>query len=415
MEKPFAAVRDSERLEVLRRTALLDSPSEGAFDRLTSLASRVLRCPVALVSLVDQERQYFKSCVGLPEPWASQRETPLTHSFCQHVVASAQPLIIEDAREHPLVAENLAIPDLDVIAYVGIPLITSDGHTLGSFCVIDRVPRGWDREEVEILTDLAASVMTEIEMRVANAENSRLLRQAREAMHARNEFLTSISHDLKNPLAGIKGTAQVLRRRAARMGGADAETIADGLARIDAAATKMSHQISELLDLTFLQVGEPLELDQRPTDLVVLARGVVDEYQSTTETHCIELQTTTPELTGVWDCGRLERVLTNLLSNAIKYSPDGGNIAVNVSRRRGGPTDWAILEVSDEGLGIPAPDLPRIFERFHRAANVAGRIGGTGIGLASARQVVEQHGGAITVASQEGVGSRFTIRLPLGT
>jgi signal transduction histidine kinase len=109
---------------------------------------------------------------------------------------------------------------------------------------------------------------------------------------------------------------------------------------------------------------------------------------------------------------RLERVLENLLSNAIKYSPEGGSITVAIADEEiGGP--WAVLTVRDQGLGIPAADLPRVFERFQRARNVEGRIGGTGIGLASARQIVEQHGGTIAAESAEGTGSTFTVRLPL--
>jgi signal transduction histidine kinase len=126
-----------------------------------------LNVPVALVSLVDEDRQFFKSCIGLPEPWASRRGTPLSHSFCQHAVASAQPLVIEDAREHPLVRDNLAIRDLDVIAYAGFPLTTSDGAVLGTFCAIDSQPRTWSDEDIAFVREMAASAMTEIELRTA--------------------------------------------------------------------------------------------------------------------------------------------------------------------------------------------------------------------------------------------------------
>src|SRR5688500_14228327 len=100
-------------LEALRRLELLDSSAEPAFDRLTMLAAKVLKTPVVLISLVDQERQCFKSFVGLSEPWVTLRETPLSHSFCQYVVASSAPLIIDDAHIHPLVQNNLAIADLN--------------------------------------------------------------------------------------------------------------------------------------------------------------------------------------------------------------------------------------------------------------------------------------------------------------
>lgn len=170
----LAAVRDPHRLRALRATRLLDTPPESAFDRITGLVTRILRVPVSLVSLVDEDRQFFKSCVGLSEPWSSDRETPLTHSFCQHVVASAQPLVIEDARSHPELRDNLAIPDLGVVAYAGIPLVMADGAVLGSLCAIDTRPRQWNDEDIAILSDLADSVMTEVSLRTEAREHVRL-------------------------------------------------------------------------------------------------------------------------------------------------------------------------------------------------------------------------------------------------
>jgi hypothetical protein len=157
-----AAAKDSDRLEALHATGLLDSDVNPSFDRLARLASTVLNAPVALVSLVDADRQFFKSCLGLPEPWATQRGTPLSHSFCQHAVASREPLIVDDSREHDLLRDNPAIRDIGVIAYAGIPLIDADGHALGTLCVIDSRPRHWTTDQVQMLSDLAASVVTEI-------------------------------------------------------------------------------------------------------------------------------------------------------------------------------------------------------------------------------------------------------------
>ncbi|WP_354699325.1 GAF domain-containing SpoIIE family protein phosphatase [Paraconexibacter sp. AEG42_29] len=159
------AVLNERRLAALRRVALLDTPAEEAFDRLTRAACLILDVPVALVSLVDSGRQFFKSCVGLPEPYATTRETPLSHSFCQHTIASGEPLIVSDAREHPVVRENLAVRDLSVIAYAGIPLRTTDGFVIGSFCAIGHEPRVWSGNDVLILTELAGSAMTIIELR----------------------------------------------------------------------------------------------------------------------------------------------------------------------------------------------------------------------------------------------------------
>ena len=162
-------VRSPSRLSTLRRLGLLDTPAEEAFDRLSSLASRILDTPVALVSLVDVNRQFFKSCVGLDEPWQTSRETPLESSFCKHVVGSGSSLVVTDAREHPVHQFNHAIPDLGVIAYLGCPLIV-DGEVLGTFCVIDTSPRRWSEEDIKIVADFAALAVTEIELRAEAAE-----------------------------------------------------------------------------------------------------------------------------------------------------------------------------------------------------------------------------------------------------
>jgi signal transduction histidine kinase len=161
-------------------------------------------------------------------------------------------------------------------------------------------------------------------------------------------------------------------------------------------------------------MGQALPLEREPTDLVALAREVAARCQQATEEHSLEVQAAVAELVGHWDRDRLERVLENLLSNAIKYSPDGGEVTISVAEDVQDHESWAVLVVRDHGVGIPAVDLPRLFERFQRGRNVVGQIAGTGIGLAAARQVVEQHQGRIAVESQEGLGTTVTVRLPLG-
>ncbi len=156
---------DQDRLAALRESGLLDSPAEEALDKYTKLASTILGVPVSLISLVDIDRQFFKSQLGLPTPWAEKRQTPLSHSFCQYVVATGKPLVIEDARTSALVKDNLAIPDLNVIAYAGVPIRTGDGQALGSFCAIHGQVHEWSDEEFEILKALAEAVSAEIEMR----------------------------------------------------------------------------------------------------------------------------------------------------------------------------------------------------------------------------------------------------------
>lgn len=156
-----------DRLKTLVNLALLDGEHIAMYDNLTTLASKVIDAPVSLLSIVESDRQYFKSYVGLPEPWKSRRSTPLSHSFCQHVVATNRPLIVTDARENELVKDNLAIPDLNVIGYLGIPLTLEDGKSLGSFCVIDGEPRQWTQTEIDIVSEFAQIITSEFNLRVA--------------------------------------------------------------------------------------------------------------------------------------------------------------------------------------------------------------------------------------------------------
>lgn len=148
---------------------LVDAPSCMSLDGLTSLAAMVLNAPVALVSIVelDWDRQFFASQVGLPDPWAAYRQTPLTHSFCQHVLTDDAPLIVTDARRDNRLKDNLAIPDLNVIAYLGVPIRGPDHRPLGAMCVIDGEPRDWTEREISILTQLAGCVTREIQLRAA--------------------------------------------------------------------------------------------------------------------------------------------------------------------------------------------------------------------------------------------------------
>lgn len=228
----------------------------------------------------------------------------------------------------------------------------------------------------------------------------------------KDEFLATISHDLKTPLTSIKGLAQLLLRQATRTGTIPAERLLSALASMDGSVAQMAAMIDELLDLSRLQMGRSLELEYEPVDLIALAREAVDLAQRSAESHRIVLQTDETELVGDWDRSRLQRVLANLLSNATKYSPEGGEVELRLALDADGGGS-ARLTIRDEGVGIPSQDLPHIFERFYRGANTRGQAAGMGIGLAGARQIVEQHGGTITIASVEDAGTTVTVVLPL--
>jgi diguanylate cyclase len=165
-------IADGARIAALRDLGILDTEPEEDFDRFTRLATELLGVPVSLVSLIAGDRQFFKSQQGLPELWADARQTPLSHSFCQHAVKSRKPLVVEDARESPLLSDNLAVRDLDVIAYAGMPLVLDDGHAVGVLCAIDSKPRHWSERDLRILEDLTAAVKTLLDLRSVLAKQS---------------------------------------------------------------------------------------------------------------------------------------------------------------------------------------------------------------------------------------------------
>ena len=239
------------------------------------------------------------------------------------------------------------------------------------------------------------------------AERDLAVMELEQALRGRDDFLASVSHDLRNPLASIKALAQLLQRRM-DTAQPDVERIRDGLRRIDSISSRAASLVAELLDLTNLRSGRPLELDRRPMDLVALARDVASESQQATERHTVSVTSNDDEVVGYWDPVRVGRALSNLLENAIKYSPEGGPVVIQLWREG----EFASVAVSDRGIGIPPDELDRVFERFQRGSN-ADRIGGTGIGLASARQIVETHGGSIVAYPQAGGGTTFVVRLPI--
>lgn len=191
---------DPERLAALHQTELLDSLPEEAFDRIVRLARAIVGVPVSLVSLVDGSRQYFKAQEGLSGDACTARGTPLSHSFCQYVVMRDAPLVVRDARDDPVLRDNLAVPDLNVIAYLGVPIRAPGGQPIGSFCVIDGNPRDWSDADVAAVSDLAATVESEISLRLAVAKRQLLNRE--------------LNHRVGNLFAVIGGMVSMTSRHA---------------------------------------------------------------------------------------------------------------------------------------------------------------------------------------------------------
>ena len=159
------ALAEPTRLLSLQQTGLVDGAADQGLETLAQLCAKLLDIPIALISLVGPDRQFFAAACGLPQPWADERQTRLSHSFCQHVVVARQPFVVSDARDHPLVKDNLAIRDLGVIAYAGVPLTSDDDDLLGTFCAIDNKPRHWSKDDLATLNQFADSAMAHIRSR----------------------------------------------------------------------------------------------------------------------------------------------------------------------------------------------------------------------------------------------------------
>jgi PAS domain S-box-containing protein len=233
----------------------------------------------------------------------------------------------------------------------------------------------------------------------------------READQIREEVLTAISHDLRSPLNSIKLHAQSLQRLVRRGETPDPKRLDDGLSAIDTMSTRVAFLLDDVVDMARDRGHQGIPFEPEPTDLVSLAQRCAEEVNSSTGRD-VQVDAPAGTVVGLWDSRGIERVVLNLLTNAIKYSPQGGAVTVQVDRVADDSPPHAMLMVQDEGIGIPAPDLSQIFERYRRGRNV-GKIAGTGIGLTGAKQIVERHGGAIEVASTEGRGTRVTVSLPL--
>lgn len=409
----------ADRLQKLAQASLVIMSTNSLEERLlliTDQARHVIGAHQSItMRTVNNQNQQNINAVSLSEKYAQWRDydtQPDGSGIYSLVCETNKPMRLtkEELEKHPawhgFGKEAGHHPPMR--GWLAVPLIGRNGQNLGVIQLSAKYEGEFTGEDEAILVQFAQMASIAI-------ENAELYHSAQEAIRGRDEMLSLVTHDLKNPVSTIKGYAQLLKRQVMKASELDKGQLVDGLTKIDATSTKMVTLINELLNLTRLQMGLPIELDRAPTNLAELARRTTAEYQQTTEKHTLRVETSEQEIIGVWDATQLERVLGNLLSNAIKYSPDGGDVIVNagIEADESGNGHIAVLAVHDSGIGIPPADIPHIFEQFRRAGNATGQFSGTGLGLASAHQIVEQHGGTLTVASEEGIGSIFTVRLPL--
>jgi signal transduction histidine kinase len=390
------ALDERERLEILRRFDLLDTAPEEDLDDLTSIAAAICGTPISLITLIDADRQWFKSRVGV-EHTESPRET----AFCARAIAQDDDLfVVPDAAADPRFASNPDVTGgLHVRFYAGAPLVTQEGAALGTLCVIDREPRELTAGQERALRALSRAVVAQFELR---RQNERL----RALDRLKDEFVAVIAHDLRTPLTAIRGYVDVLLDGG---GGEITETQARFLGIVGRNADKLTRLSADLLFLARAEAGT-LDLETGDVDLAELVGDAAATAGPSGRDRGVEIDVEIEEVVLVHgDRARLAQLLDNLVSNAVKFTPAGGRVTLALRARDGA----AVVEVADTGVGIPADEVPLLFTRFFRASAARqGGVPGTGLGLTIARTIAEAHGGTIAVESREGEGTRFTISLP---
>jgi signal transduction histidine kinase len=384
-----------ERIAALRALRLLDTPPEERFDRITRLAQHLFDVPIALVSLVDVDRQWVKSRVGDVPP-----EIPRGMSFCSHAIETGLLLEVPDTTADPRFAGYPAVLGAAHIRfYAGRPFAAPSGHLVGTLCLLDRVPRRLTDQQREDLDGLAAWV--ELECAVVQANQWELA-----AERARRDFVSMVSHELRTPLTSIHGSLELIG--SGRFGELPAPV--GKLVTIAARNTDRLVRLSQdVVDLHQMRRGR-LHLRLDDVALPEVVEQAVDAVKDVAERAGVPVVVARGEPADVrGDADRLVQVVTNLLVNAVRVSPQGRTVTVTcgVNGLR------AHVDVRDHGPGVPQGQLDEIFEPFVQF-DVPGqrRTGGAGLGLAIARGIVEAHGGRIGARPASGGGSVFAVSLP---
>lgn len=407
-EQARSVITSRARLAATAATGLLDSEVEETFDRLTRLAVRLLRVPAAFISLVDENRDFYKSVCGFGEPLASTRQLE-GPTFCHFTITGNAPLVIPDTRIDPVYSAVPTVRSMGVAAYVGVPIVI-DEQTIGAFCVVDTERHDWSEDEITIISELADVALSEISLRRIRSELQSARRAAEEANLAKSQFLAAMSHDLRTPLSAIGGHAQLLQ-----MGvhGPLTEPQQESLARIIRAQQHLLALVGDILQFARLEKGAvALEIgtvslaDLCPTlDFMVrdqaVARGL---------TFSCDLTHNGEPLVAHADGERVLQIVVNLTSNAIKFTESGGCVTVTGAYRG----DWVELSVTDTGQGIDPDEIEKIFEPFVQVGERQPTREGVGLGLTSSRYLARLMGGDVSVQSTPGTGSTFTLTLKRG-
>lgn len=380
---------------------LVDAPPQASFDNLTALATKLLNAPVSVVSVVDHDndRQFFKSQTGLSEPLCTARQTPMSHSFCQHVVSHNRPLVVEDARTHELVRNCPSIADYNIIAYLGMPFHSPSGEPLGALCVICPETRSWSEDDRHNLFMLSRCVTDLIRLE-ATLKTSEWLRQEQ------LEFASVLSHDLKSPVNTLKFLHNEMT---SELEGNSSQMLDKLLAMGSSTTERMSLLIDDILNYTRV-IGTSQDFVR--VDLDELLEGIVaDLAGDINRTQAIVSTGNLPVVMG--DAMQLRILMQNLISNALKFVPDQQVPEVSIQSAVSADGRTVTISVSDNGIGIAEKHRKKIFKVFKRL-HLASEYEGTGLGLALCQRIALNHCGSLSLSSTVGKGSVFSLRFPRG-
>lgn len=386
-------------MAAVHRYALLDTPPDGAFDRITALAARVFDVPIAIVSVVDHDRIWFKSHHGL-----EVEQIDRAPGLCASAILQDGPWVISDAPRDPRALSNpLVAGEFGLKFYAGVPLRVAGDHNLGTLCILDFEARELTDEETSTLADLAEMVVGELELRLASR---RAIEAANERERLKDAFVGMLSHELRTPVTTIYAAARVLANQTAI---ANDPLASDLFPDIVSESERLLRLIEDLLILTKVE-QDTLVGSSEP----VLVQRVIDRTVA-------RLRRRHPERRFVVDAGGglppvagdevfVEQVVSNLLSNATKYSPPDTEITVTADR----VGDEVEVRIRDRGIGMSASERESIFELLTRTGEAQRYAPGAGIGLYVCRRLVQVMGGRVWAeGSADGVGSTFAFRLPI--
>lgn len=403
-------IDENTRLNVLKSYDILDTEPQQIYDDITLIASQICKVPIALISLIDENRQWFKSKIGL-----EATETPREYAFCSHAIENPSELfIIKDALEDSRFNSNpLVIDNPHIRFYAGAPLVTPDGFALGTLCVIDQVPRELSDEQLNALAALQRNVVTAFELRkslkeikLAKDALTKSEAQLREINATKDRFFSIIAHDLKNPLGSFKEITNYLAESYNDFSEADK---IEFLNLMKDSSQNLYALLENLLEWSSSQRGS-IQFDPTDLNLYLLSKDVVNLLKPTADKKKIAIQNDfNPSIMLYADSNMLNTVLRNLISNAIKFTPEQGTIKLNAAMEQ----EKCVISVSDSGLGMTAETIEKLFKIDSQLTTLGtNKEKGTGLGLILCKEFVEKHGGKIWVKSELGKGSTFYFTLP---